>query len=235
MKFIQDLLNSDFHYLLDMMVVVFGVLIALFINNLNDNRKKKRRISSILEIVKENMQQDINMINKEIQKIDKKADFIARFLDHKIKYKELLDEEKMQLHDFLFAYPQTIFIKKEGYRLLRDADFDYDIKKDKILSEIIAMYEGNILNLERELDRFIRITERNCITHIQDDWLHLNKDKSYQEKKVHPSIENFLKQNFESSTFINDVDYLAKVMFGPFTGALEKYRNDMARILGLIS
>jgi len=234
MKFIQDLLNSDFHYLLDMMVVVFGVLIALFINNLNDNRKKKRRIASILDIVKENMQQDINMINKEIQKLDQKADFISRLLDHKIKYEELLDEEKMQLHRFLFAYPQTIFIKKEGYRLLRDADFDYDIKKDRILSEIIAMYESNILNLERELDRFIRVTEINCFNHIQDDWLYFNTETYHQEKKVHPSVENFLKQNLESSTFLNDVDYLAKIQFGPFRGALEKYRNDMERILGVI-
>jgi len=235
MKSIQEIFNSYSNYFLEVLVVVLGVLIALFINNINDDRKRKIRISGVLDIIKENMRQDIDVINKEIQKLDKKADFISRLLDHKMKYEELSDEEKMELHNFLFAYPQLSFIKKEGYRLLRDADFDYNIKKDNILSEIIAMYEGNILNIERELDKFISITERNCINHIQDDWMHFNKDKYYQEKKVDPSIENFLKKNLESSTFINEVDYLAKVVFGPFKGALEKYRNDMERILGLIS
>ena len=141
----------------------------------------------------------------------------------------------MHLHTFLFAHPQTIFIQKEGYRLLRDADFDYDIKKHKVLSEIITMYEGNILNLEREMERVIRTTESNCINHIQDTWLHWNKDKYYHENEVHPSIENFLKQNLNSSIFINEIDYLAKLMFGPCRGSLEKYKNDMERILKLIS
>jgi len=232
MEFTQDILNSDFHYLLDMLVVVFGVLIALFINNLNDKRKTKRRIRSILDIVKENMRQDIDMINKEIPILEKKANLMVRLLHSNIKHEELSLDEKIFLHSFLFAYPETIFIQKEGYRLLRDADFDYDIKKNKVLSEIITMYEGNILSLEREMERVIRTTEVNCINHIQDAWLYINFTN--KEKKLHPSIENSLKQNINSSIFINEIDYLAKLMFGPFRGSLKRYKNDMERILELI-
>ena len=108
--------------ILDIMVVVFGVLIALFINNLNDNRKRKKRMTSILDIVKENMLQDIDMINKEIPRLEEKAVQIRRLLDSNIKYEELSFDEKKFFHSFLFAYPQTILIQKEGYRLLRDAD-----------------------------------------------------------------------------------------------------------------
>ena len=228
------MLNLNSSHISEILVVVLGVLIALFINNINENRKRKRRISGILDVIKENMRQDIDKLNKEFPIIDNKADLIGRLIGGKIKIEELTPEEKIDLHAFLFAYPQVNFIKKEGYRLLRDADFDYNIKKDKILSEIIGMYESNILNLERELGKFIRLTERNCINYIQDDWLYYNKSKYWNERKVHPSIENFLKHNLESSNFLNEVDYLAQVTFGTFRGALEQYRNDLEKSIKLI-
>jgi hypothetical protein len=57
---------------IDIIVVVAGVLIALFINNLNDERKRKRRIKSILDIVRDNIKQDLQMIKNEYSILEKK-------------------------------------------------------------------------------------------------------------------------------------------------------------------
>ena len=56
---------------IDIIVVVAGVLIALFINNLNDERKRKRRIKSILDIVRDNIKQDLQMIKNEYSILEK--------------------------------------------------------------------------------------------------------------------------------------------------------------------
>ena len=234
MKKTQEIINLIISHIPDLLVVLLGVLIALFINNINENRKRKKRISQILAIVKDNMQQDIDRIDKELKIIDSKADLIGKVLGTKICYEELSFQEKMALSSFLFAHPQQKFITKEGYRLLRDADFDYNIKKEKIISDIIDMYENNIMDIERELNRVVRITEKNCDNYIQDDWLYYNKEEYWRDEKIHPTIETFVKKSLQSSIFINELDYLAKNVFGTFRGSLEKYRDDLEKLIKLL-
>lgn len=221
-------------HIIDLLIVVIGILIALFINNLNDERKRKKRIKIILEIIKENLTQDLEMINKEILVLEKKSNVISKILKNGNIYDQLSVDEKFMIFNFLFAYPPHISVNKEGYYLLKDADFDYDIKDQRILSDILNMYEKNILNIERELDRSIRTTEMNSLNHIQDNWTHSHLTECYREGKISDSIEESLKYNLGSSEFINEIDYTAKLFFGPFWSSLEKYKGDIEKILKVI-
>jgi hypothetical protein len=39
-----DIINKNFHYIGEILVVVFGVLIAFFISNFSEERKRRKRI-----------------------------------------------------------------------------------------------------------------------------------------------------------------------------------------------
>ena len=221
---------------IDIIVVVAGVLIALFINNLNDERKRKRRIKSILGIVRDNIKQDLQMIKNEYSNLEKKLSTIEKIITSTIKFEELSYNDKVLIHNFLFNHPSYIIIRKEGYRLLKDADFNYNIDNNKVVSDIISMYQLNIMRLERDRDLIASIAERNAMNYVQEEWLHCDwLGYTLEEKKIPPSIENFLKKSLSSSHFINDLDYMAHVAFAIYWNSLELYEKDLKGVLKLIS
>jgi hypothetical protein len=223
---------------IDIIVVVAGVLIALFINNFNDERKRKRRIKSILDIVRDNIKQDLQMIKNEYSILEKKFSTIEKIIRYKLKYEELSVDDKLLISTFLFTNPKHIIIRKEGYRLLKDADFNYNIDKNKVISDIISIYQLNITRLERDRDRIVSTAERNAINYVQEEWLHCDWLEYNVEKKeilpLPPSIENFIKKSLSSSHFINDVDYMGNVV-SHYWDSLKDYENDLKRVLKLIS
>ena len=67
-----DIINTNLHYIGEILVVVFGVLIAFFISKVSEERTRRKRIKQILEIVKLNFKEDIRNINLELDKLDSK-------------------------------------------------------------------------------------------------------------------------------------------------------------------
>ena len=221
-----DVISMNLHYIGDILVVVFGVLIAFFITNIGEERKRKKRIKQILEIVKLNFRTDLEAFEKELTSIEKKQKFMEKIVDPNINNETLNDDDQLSALQFLFQHPR-INIQKEGYYLLKDADFNYDAKKNKIVSEIITLYSFHIDNVERERDRVIRTSENNTIKHMQDPWL--TYDHHTDEGRVR--ILNYLKNHIGSDNFINEIDYMAQCAFGNYRSALENYTIEIREIL----
>ena len=221
-----DSINKNLHYIGEILVVVFGVLIAFFMSNVSDERKRRKRIKQILEIVKLNFKQDIKIIKIELEKLDSKEKNIINIVDTSIDNKSLSYEIKFSALNFLFNHP-SIVLQKEGYYLLKDADFNYDTKRNKIVSEIITMYSYHFENIERQRDKVIRTSEHNSINHMQDPWQHYNIDTVDGKKK----IDDYLDKNINSEHFINELDYMARCAFGVYRMALEDYLKEVNLIL----
>jgi len=208
MNTLREIINANSHYIGEILVVVLGVLIAFFITKLNRERARKKRIKGILDIIKLNMITDIKSIDKELDLIDKTEKSIIKALDPKNNFEILSEDERWEVFSFLFIHP-TFMIQKEGFYLLRDADFNYDLKKNKILSEIINLYHLHIANIERERDRVIRTSENNTLNHISDPWLY--SDQYTEEGKS--KIFNYLEDNLLKDDFINEIDYMSQCIF----------------------
>ena len=116
-----DIINKNLNYIGEILVVVFGVLIAFFISNVSDERKRRKRIKQILEIVKLNFREDIKNIKIELEKIDAKDKSVTNIVDSSTDNKSLSCEIKFSALNFLFNHP-SIVLQKEGYYLLKDAD-----------------------------------------------------------------------------------------------------------------
>jgi len=223
---LKDIINTNIHYIGEILVVVFGVLIAFFITNINEESKRRKRIKQILEIVKLNFITDINNIEKEITQINEMEQNITKILDPNINNESLNDDIKISSLVFLYNQP-TIEIQKEGYYLLKDADFNYDTKKNKIVSEIITLYSFHISNIERQRDRVIRIAEKNTFDHMQDPWL----SRSFNTVEGKDKMLNYLNDSINSDSFINEIDYMAHWIFGNYKRTLEDYKATISKIL----
>ena len=221
-----DIINANLHYIVEILVVVFGVLIAFFITNISEERKRRKRIKQRLEIVKLNFKTDIKTIEIETNLLNEKEKNVIKILDTNINNETLSDNEKILALTFLFNHP-SINIQKEGYYLLKDADFNYDTKSNKIVSEIITMYGFHIANIERQRDRVIRTSEINTINHMQDPWLYYNGHTKEGESKV----LDYLKDIIDSESFINEIDYMASCAFNNYRMALEDYSSVINKIL----
>jgi len=221
-----DIINANFHYIVEILVVVFGVLIAFFITNVSEERKRRKRISQILEIVKLNFTTDIKNIDIEINIINKKEDNIIKILDPNINNDKLSEDDKLSAFSFLYDHP-SINIQKEGFYLLKDADFNYDTKRNKIVSEIITVYSFHIASIERQRDRVIRNSENNTINHMQDPWLYYNQ----QTKEGRLKTLNYINEIINSESFINEIDYTAQCIFSNYRTALKDYKVRISEIL----
>ena len=223
---LKEIINANLHYIGEILVVVFGVLIAFFITNIKEERKRRKRIKQILEIVKLNLRTDIKTIEKEITGLNEKEKNVMKILDPNINNETLSDDEKISAFSFLYNHP-SINIQKEGYYLLKDADFNYDTKRNKIVSEIITMYSFHIANIERQRNRVIRTSETNTINHMQDPWLYYN---AYTKEGKYKMLD-YLKDTINSESFINEIDYMAQCAFSTYGRALEDYTTVIREIL----
>ena len=75
--------------IIDFIIVVLGIIFALFLNRINEKRKHKKRIHSIMNIVVNNMNQDLAGIEWTLKHIDHNLG-----LFNKLQKKILMSEEE---------------------------------------------------------------------------------------------------------------------------------------------
>lgn len=224
-----EIINTNLHYIGEILVVVFGVLIAFFINNISAERNRRKRIKQILEIVKLNFEEDIKNIEVELEKLEHKEKAVVNILDSSKDKSKLSENIKLEISSFLLNHP-TIELQKEGFYLLKDADFNYDIKRNKIVSDIITMYSYHFKEIERQRDRVIRTSEQNCINHMQDPWLYSDQFTPEGKQRILDYIDNTINSDF----FLNEIDYMAQCVFGSYRSSLEKYKEKIVSFLKIL-
>ena len=224
-----EIINTNLHYIGEILVVVFGVLIAFFINNISAERNRRKRIKQILEIVKLNFEEDIKNIEIELEKLEHKEKVVVNILDSSVDKRKLSENIKLEILSFLLNHP-TIELQKEGFYLLKDADFNYDIKRNKIVSDIITMYSYHFKEIERQRDRVIRTSEQNCIKHMQDPWRYADQFTPEGKQMWLDYIDNTINSDF----FLNEIDYMAQCVFANYRSSLEKYKEKIVSFLKIL-
>ena len=141
--------------IIDFSVVVFGILFALFLNRLNDKRKKEKKIKNILGIISSNMSTDIKNIDKALNHFEEHEHLLKDVINGKtnsVKNSPLKESEIKFIQEFIGTF-WRIPMEKRGYYLLKDVNIDYELKDDRLLTEIIYMYDNLIdaLNLTNKI------------------------------------------------------------------------------------
>ena len=91
----------------EIVLVVIGILIALQINNWNDNRKAKKQESTYYCKISEDLQTDIVNIDSSIVSIDKRLESTERLLTNLLKIQQ---DKEVLLNDFISTIRHYRFI-----------------------------------------------------------------------------------------------------------------------------
>ena len=140
----------------EIILVVIGILIALSINNWNENRKTNLLEMKILKEVSDNLNEDFNQLELNINETRAFKDSYERVLDHILGKTPVSDSLKFNYAmTFGIAY-STFSPADSGYESLKSLGVN-TVKNDEIRKEISKLY-GN---------RYRLITDD--ITYYMDD------------------------------------------------------------------
>lgn len=138
----------------EILLVVIGILIALQINNWNENRKQLAKSHEILGEIKENLAYNNEQFRQEIKEetaVIQSIDIVLENLKMKRGY-----HDSLGFHFLNVAYWPGSIKKSSGYEALKAQGVDI-IKSAELRKAIIDLYEGNY----QEIAELGRISENN--------------------------------------------------------------------------
>ncbi|MDG3581996.1 MULTISPECIES: DUF6090 family protein [Galbibacter] len=130
----------------EIILVVVGILIAVSINNWNEDRKQKKNINNILAIVAEDIKNDTIEANKILKSYNDKKAYFLKIMNDGYTKEEFMDCKSCP-YLITNSYPFTI--NKRGYDLLNEyADYS-EANQDSLVFQINNFYTTSIQNVNR--------------------------------------------------------------------------------------
>ena len=200
----------------EIILVVIGILIALSINNWNENRKLNDTIKGVYSIVKSDLLSDIETIDKVFVAIQFNDSIFKQVINKKITYDDYLKCNKcMQI---LYGFPD-IKLRTRGLKLLEENSAVLNSFQDSLSIKIYDFYSYNITEIDASINE------------VQDDF----DDNQYYFKNNKPWFTDYInaKTNSEfieyaltSTDYINRVNNFYAVFYKLYLGQLKEYRED---------
>ena len=166
--------------IIEFVVVLFGVLLALSINKINEKKNHRKRIYSIMDIVIDNMTMDLKKIKRRIILLEDHSKLYNKFIAQKNPNDDILKEcEWMPVH------VESFEITTRGYNLLKDARIDFEFKDSKLITEITSFYKIWVTYIGKiQEEVLMNLAVKNTEHRSSFNWFHdvaINKNTSNQD------------------------------------------------------
>lgn len=204
----------------EILLVVIGILIALQINNWNEETKTKRDIDSALIEVMQDLESDIQVLSDEIVKREDDLEAqlrVIRFL-----------ESGRQMYDSLYADLGHVLLKRNtgflsnGYDLLNDIGIS-KLKNRQLRGQLVDYYEVSITDVidEIEDDKF----------EFEDVWLPYVRNNFREWKFGKYAYPNNDEELFNDSYFLASL----KINLNNIKGTLLSHRQALIQAKELVA
>lgn len=188
----------------EIVLVVIGILIALSINNWNQNRLKGKKEIQILKSFETQFQNDISQLNESLkfyEAASKSIDIIINQLENKIPY-----NDSMKKHFFLSTrFYGDSDLDNNVFESLKSLGVDL-ISNTDIRNRIVQLYEDDdewIVNFEILYRDFLFNASQNIFnTRFEDYWGGDYKDLTYSDGAMIPLDFKSLQTDQEYLYFI---------------------------------
>ncbi len=180
----------------EIFLVVIGILIALSINNWNEERKARIKEKKVLIEVLSTLERNCNLLEAYIldfRRYNNSADTILLALDMKLQYKESYGRH---FHNARVDLPIN-FVSQAGYEELKNVGFDI-IQSDELKNEIVNIFETTYPSMREILDSF-KTTNQNFLEHIR----HHFYDRSNEGLLIPVDYKLLLKDHYFYSALSN--------------------------------
>ena len=149
----------------EIILVVIGILIALQINNWNENRKERKLEVEILKEIKNNLQQDIINLKTKINENNYYINANKKILEH-LKNKTVLTDSLKKNYAYLNAYG-TFRPVTAGYENLKSKGVDLITNKD-LRNAITNLYDFQYFYFVEDLTYAINNFRNNKASYLSD-------------------------------------------------------------------
>ena len=125
----------------EIVLVVLGILIALYINNLNEQRKTENRVVEILNEVQNDLGKDIQKADQTIEYYKQRKSRIKLLLNDKLPYEYY--KEHAASSKYLIMTANHIKLYDNGYKNLMQSSNNIPDKYRAIINPLYELYVYN--------------------------------------------------------------------------------------------
>jgi len=205
----------------EIVLVVIGILIALQINNWNEQRKLQSKVTSIYTIVQSDLQSDLKAIDEVLAKMLPRYDVLNKIIEGDMTREDYRNCEKCAF--VLFGFPD-ITLKSRGLTLLEDNSTIFDSQNDSLFISISEFY--SYFNTE------IAVDMGEILIDHSDNLIFFKNNKTWFSDYVRKiKNEDFIEYALSSPDYLNRLTIWKTLYFDGYLGHLKEYK---VRALSLI-
>lgn len=122
----------------EIILVVIGILIAVSLNNWNENRKRNNELDQLLTRVQEDLKTDLAKINDVFTYYHNRKPVFEKVLKSEYTKEDYIKNPNIAF--LIFGYPEFA-LNQSGISLLEDFKGDITTEKEKLVQELIIFYK----------------------------------------------------------------------------------------------
>lgn len=145
----QNVINYIGYAIGEIILVVVGILIAVSINNRNEEKQSQKELSNIYLTVKEDLENDIQEIDKVLGYYDKTILKYNRILKDSVTKADYKNDPMLKF--LILGYPEISFDTR-GFNLLSEYNSSTESSTDTLLLNIIDFYTERLLEIKVDDD-----------------------------------------------------------------------------------
>jgi hypothetical protein len=215
--------SSGFRYLKyalgEILLVIIGILIALSINNWNEDRKDRIYERNMLNEIKVALEEDIAFFTrcqKRYEKLDSAATAMIHLIDQKADFIDSMYNKTSGRGRWYNLRTGIIYNYNRGpYESLKSAGLD-KLKDDALRNELVNVYDSEFIYLEKFFDYFEQDyrMQGETLEDFLGEPMVVNIDG---KKSITAKLPKDLLRNPEFINLVNDIQYRGDTELGIIT------------------
>ncbi len=223
---LQDNVKRYFLYAIgEILLVVIGILIALQVNNWNEQNKEQEELVSVYAMIGENLKSDIIIIDGLLNTMMPVENYFKMVLHDEMTMEIYI--ECMECRDIMNGYPD-ISLEQRGYTLLSQFDNFSRMKDDSLFIAINDFYRYYITEIEVDISVIGIAYENN-----QKYWI--DNYPWFSAWLMSTSDTDHINYMLNDPDYKNRVAYFYKMFYGIYVPHLKEYQNQASNLINLIN
>ncbi|WGD34521.1 DUF6090 family protein [Olleya sp. YS] len=204
----------------EIILVVVGILIAVTINNANENRKADNQLNNILSTYRQDIITDSTIVNQNLKLLNTKKELYTLFLNDTVTVE---DYNKNPMGYGLITTHNPFQLQKRGYKLLLDYTDNNTRETDSLVLQIIGTHQvfDNLLSQSQE-----RINKD-----IDDNLFYFKNNKSWLSDLLTENITSEINAYYLSKDYKNRLALHQTFTINNWMTFLQYYQTSAKTIL----
>ena len=207
----------------EIFLVVIGILVTVSLNNWNEERKSKKRLNTIFEMVKSDFIQDTIITNRAILYYEKQDSLINILVSDTFNLEVLKKNPeitKIPFSNFPFKMTST------SIDLLREERSNTAVAQDTIVKILLGFYDTYNTNFQ-DIDQKLKADVANNTAYLKTfDNKALEK---FLEKRVDEDYNYFLSKDFKNRAILH-----RQLTVNLYTASMKKFNQSVYNVIPYI-